>query len=127
MITDEKLKMHDNANCFASGADVNSTSLDMVSAKADIGEGLPVRCRVALTAAVTGGTSIQAVLQDSADDASFADVYLGAVVLVAAAVAGKVLMDIDLPPGLRRYVRVAFRNVGANAAGKADAFLHSPR
>lgn len=127
MITDLKEWMHDNANIFASGADVNSTSLDLVKATHNIGAGQPVKVRAAITVAVTGGTSIAAVLQDSADDSSFADVYVGPTVLVAAALAGKVLLDMVLPEGLRRYIRIAFRNVGANAAGKGDAFLYPGR
>lgn len=116
-------KLHDNANCFASGADFASTNvIDTLSAAADIGEGMPVKLQVTLTAAVTGGTSIQAILVDcDTEGGSYLDVLSGKVVLVAAALAGKVLMDIILPKGLQRFVRVAFRNVGANSAGKADA------
>jgi len=128
MILDQNF-LHDNANCFASGADLSSTDLiDTLSALADIGEGLSPMVRVVITTAVTGGTSIQAVLADcDTEGGSYLDVISGKVVLVAAALAGKVLLDIKLPPGLQRYVKVLFRNAGANSAGKADAFIYSGR
>jgi len=116
-------KLHDNANCYASGADFASTNvIDTLAVAADIGTGMPIRLLVTITLAVTGGTSIQAILVDcDTEGGSYLDVLSGKVVLVAAALAGKVLLDLTLPPGLQRFVRVAFRNAGANSAGKADA------
>jgi hypothetical protein len=51
----------------------------------------------------------------------------GEIILVADALAGKVLLDMVLPSGLRRYIKVLFRNVGANAAGTADAYGYAGR
>jgi hypothetical protein len=129
-ILDKKWWVHDNANCFASGADFSSTDLiDTLSAHSDIGAGNTLMCKVVVTTAVTGGTSIQAVLADcDTEGGTYLDKILGPVVLVAAALAGKVLLEVAVPPGvMQRYVKVVFRNVGANAAGKADAYFKSGR
>jgi hypothetical protein len=130
-ILDKKFGIiHDNANCFASGADLSSTDLiDTLSAYSDIGQGLPIMIKVVVTTAVTGGTSIAAVLADcDTEGGSYVDKILGPVVLVAAALAGKVLLEVAVPPGvMQRYVKVLFRNVGANGAGKADAYFKSGR
>jgi hypothetical protein len=129
MILDKKLWVHDNASCFASTADFSSTDLiDTLSAKSDVGTGLPLRVRAVVTTAVTGGTSIQAVLADcDTEGGSYLDVLVGKVVLVAAALAGKVLLDVDVPPGCQRYLKVVFRNNGTNTGGKADAYFYAGR
>jgi hypothetical protein len=131
MIMDKKWIVHDNANCFASGADFSSTDLvDTLSAESDIGTGLPMRVRVVITTAVTGGTSIQAAVADcDTEGGTYVKRLYGDVVAVAAALAGKVLLDTPLPslPKLQRYVKVVFVNVGANAAGKADALFYAGR
>jgi len=122
---EQKHVMYDNANCFASGADNDAGDhLDFKAAKADIGAGRPVPWRCVLTAAVTGGTSIQAVLCDSVDDTTFVKKVFGPVVAVAQALAGKVLFEGPLPNELEQYVKTVFVNVGANAAGKATSRLN---
>ena len=81
---EQKLVMYDNADCFASGADHDAGDhLDFKAAQADIGQGRPINWRCVLTAAVTGGTSIQAVLCDSVDDSTFVKKVFGPVVAVA--------------------------------------------
>ena len=122
---DKKWIFHDNANCYASGADLPSTDyVDTVSALSDIGSGNPLVIKAVITTAVTGGTSIQAVIADcDTPTGTYLDKLLGPVVLVADAIAGKVLLEAAVPPKvMQRYVKVVFRNVGANAAGKADAY-----
>lgn len=58
-----------------------------------------------------GGGSIQAVLQDSADNVTFADVVAGNVIAAASVVLGSDLLNVRmlLTPKLRRYVRVVYR------------------
>ena len=126
---DKKWILHDNANCFASGADFSSTDLiNTLSASADIGTGMPFKIKACITAAVTGGTSIQACLADcDTEGGTYLKKVFGEVVLVAAALAGKVLLDIVLPSGLQQFIKVIFVNIGANAAGKADAYGYSGR
>lgn len=122
---EQKHVMYDNAACFASGADHDAGDhLDFKAAKAAVGDGRPVPWRCVLTEAVTGGTSIQAVLCDSPDDSTFTKKVFGPVVPVAQALAGKVLYEGPLPNGLEEYVKTVFTNVGANAAGKATSRLN---
>ncbi len=127
---DKKWWVHDNANIFASGADVASTDyIDTVSQFSDIGEGNPLNVKATITTAVTGGTSIQAVLADcDTPTGSYLDKLLGPVVLVAAALAGKVLLDVPVPRNvMQRYVKILWRNVGANVAGKGDGYFYPGR
>lgn len=76
------------------------------------------------TAFTTGaGGTIAAVLQDSADNATFADVLVGTVFTAAQAVAGKLLLQVQPPPGMRRYWRIAYRiATGVMTAGAVDAY-----
>lgn len=71
-----------------------------------------------------GAATLQAVLQDSADNATFADVQSGPVVPVASLVVGAVLFQGTPPVPLRRYVRIAWRvGTAALTAGKFDAYI----
>lgn len=77
------------------------------------------------TAFTSGGSAtIQIVLQDSADNSSWADVILGKAIAVADAVAGVDLFGRRLPNTLRRYIRVVYRiGTAAMTAGKVICFL----
>jgi hypothetical protein len=83
-----------------------------------------VRAITAFTTSASG--TIQAVLQDSADNVTFADVLLGTSVAAATAVQGYDLLNARLPftPKLRRYIRVVYRiGTGVMTAGACVAFL----
>ena len=122
---EQKDVMYNAADCFANGADHDAGDhIDLKGANADIGAGRPVPWRSVLTQAVTGGTSIQAIFCDSPDDSTFTPKVFGEVVLVAAALAGKVMYDGPLPSGLGRYGKTIFRNVGNNTVGKATSRLN---
>lgn len=123
MILDKMTELALAQNIFASGADVVSTNVYDTGAAADVGAGENLFLFAKTVAAVTGGTSIQVVLQDSADNSSWADVQSAKAVPVASATANAVLAKMRLPVGLRRYLRVAWRNVGANAAGTGSAYI----
>ena len=76
------------------------------------------------TATSGGAATVQAVLQDSADNATFADVLAGPVVPLAQLKAGAPLLLTQPPVGLRRYFRVAWRvGTAALTAGKFTAFV----
>lgn len=123
MILDSMVEFSLAQNIFASGADVNSTNTYDTGSATDVGIGEHLYLFAKVNTAVTGGTSIQVVLQDSADNSSFADVQSAKAVPVASATANAVLAKMRLPIGLRRYLRVAWRNVGANAAGTGSAWI----
>jgi hypothetical protein len=77
------------------------------------------------TAFTSGGAgTLQVVIQDSADNATFADVTTGPVFALAALTLGAVLLQIQPPPGMRRYSRLAYRGaVAVFTAGKVDGYV----
>ena len=88
------------------------------------GENLWVNAFCSTTATSGGGATVQAVLQDSADNAAFADVVAGPAVAVSSVVAGKLLLQLQPPPGMRRYWRIAWRvGTAVLTAGKFDAYV----
>lgn len=88
------------------------------------GENLWVNVVVNTTATTGSAATVQAVLQDSADNVTFADVLAGAVNAIGAVVAGAVLLQLQPPPGMRRYWRVVYRiGTGTLTAGKFDAYV----
>jgi hypothetical protein len=76
------------------------------------------------TAFTSGGAGTLAiVLQDSADNSSWADVQISPTYALAALTANKVLLQSRFPIGLRRYIRVAYRvATAAMTGGTVDAF-----
>jgi hypothetical protein len=88
------------------------------------GENLWVNVTVNTAAASGGAATIQAVLQDSADNSTFADVASGPVTAVANGTAGAVIFQLQPPPGMRRYWRIAYRiGTAVLTAGKFDAYV----
>lgn len=94
------------------------------NAEIGLNEDLWVVATVATTATSSGSATVQAVLQDSADGVTFADVLSGRVAPVASLVEGAELMLAQPPVGMRRYFRVAFRvGTAALTAGAFNAFV----
>lgn len=88
------------------------------------GENLWVNVRVATTATSGGGATIQAVLQDSADGTTFADVQAGPVFAVANVIAGIKIFAQQPPPGMRQYWRVVIRvGTAVLTAGAFDVYV----
>jgi hypothetical protein len=88
------------------------------------GENLWVQAFVSTTVTSGGAATVQAVLQDSADNSTFADVVAGPAVALAALTAGKALLQLQPPVGMRRYWRVVWRvGTAVLTAGKFDAFV----
>jgi len=88
------------------------------------GENLWVQATCSTTATSGGSATVQAVLQDSADNSTFADVVAGPAVAVASVIAGKVLLQVQPPPGMRRYWRIVWRvGTAVLTAGKFDAYV----
>ena len=81
--------------------------------------------QVSVSTAVAGaGATVAAVLQDSADGTTFADVLSGTLQPPANLTAGTNIMQVQPPTGTRRYWRIVYRVVGAVlTAGKFDAYL----
>ena len=130
-IIDSKLVFCDNqAYSDGSAGDIESTnSIDLGDDHTTHypGNGTPlyVNCTISTAASTTAGTSIQAFLQDSADNSTFATVAAGEVVLAAAQTVGTKMLDgIILPSNIRRYVQVMWTAVGSIVnTGSASAQL----
>lgn len=88
------------------------------------GENLWINAVVDTTATSAGGATVQVVLQDSADNSTFADVVAGPAVAVASVTAGTTLLQVQPPTGMRRYFRVVWRvGTAALTAGKFTAYV----
>lgn len=86
-------------------------------------ERLWLNAAVATTFTSGGAGTLQVVVQDSADNATFADVVTGPVFALAALTAGTVLLQLQPPPGMRRYWRYAYRGaVAVFTAGAVDGY-----
>lgn len=73
----------------------------------DIGSGTPMFLEVSVASTMTGAGTLTIVLQDSADNTTFADVLSSAALAVATLTAGKSYY-VPLPAGMRRYVRANY-------------------
>jgi hypothetical protein len=88
------------------------------------GENLWVQAICSTTPTSSGSATIQAVLQDSADNSSFADVAVTTALGYASVSKGTRLMALQPPPGMRRYWRIVWRvGTAALTAGAFDAFV----
>jgi hypothetical protein len=87
-------------------------------------ENLWVQAFCSTTVTSGGAATVQAVLQDSADNATWVDVAAGPVLAKTAVLAGVPLLQIQPPPGMLRYWRIAWRvGTAVLTAGKFDAFI----
>lgn len=94
------------------------------AAMALTGENLWINAVVHTTPTSGGAATIQAVLQDSADNSSFADVLAGPAIAYGSAPAGTVLLQTQPPTGMRRYFRIAWRiGTAVLTAGAFDAYV----
>ena len=88
------------------------------------GENLWINAVVDTTATSGGAATVQAVLQDSADNSTFADVVAGPVTALAGLTAGATLLQVQPPVGMRRYFRIVWRvGTAALTAGKFTAYV----
>ena len=119
---------------FASSADVVSTNIidnapqlaANAAATPDIFKGEDFNIEVVLTAAVTGGTSVAFILQTDTNTnfaTALQEFPMSAAIPVAQLVAGYKLSFTTPAAGAKRYMRVVYRNVGANTTGAADAYV----
>lgn len=88
------------------------------------GENLWFNVVVNTTATSGGSATVQAVLQDSADNTTFADVVIGKAIAVASVTAGSILLQVQPPPGMRECSRIVYRiGTAVLTAGKFDAYV----
>lgn len=123
MITDAELRPSQNQSLTGAAATTTSTNtVDLLSASNDIGRGYPRRAFATVTAAFAGGTSVQALLVESAnaDLSSSTTLVSGEAVAVADAVAGKVLLDVVVPRTTKRYIGFKFVTVGTMTGASSN-------
>lgn len=88
------------------------------------GEQLWINIMVDTTFTSGGSATMAGVFQDSADNATFADVITGPAVAVASLIAGSVLLQIQPPPGTRRYWRTVARvGTAVMTAGAISSYV----
>lgn len=126
MILDQQATYANGQAITATGDTPSTNSYDHGPGSAGAGMAplwLVVKSVVAPTSG--GAATVQAVLQDSADNTTFADVMvLGPATLVTAVGANKPLAFARFPGTLRRYSRVAFRvGTAVLTAGTFSAFV----
>lgn len=94
------------------------------SAEIGLTQELWVNVTCSTTATSAGAATLAIVLQDSADNSSWADVIVSGVYALASITAGTTLLLTQPPVGTRRYLRVAYRIATAVlTAGKFEAFI----
>jgi hypothetical protein len=108
----------------AAGTTVSTDSIDLLVAHANPGRsGGGLRAVALVSVALTGGTNVQAQLIQSANaNLSSPDVLAsGLVIADAAAVAGKVLLDVPLPDTTKRYIGFQYVTTGVHTTGMVTA------
>lgn len=126
MLIDTQLLFSDNQGPFAQGTNASTNYLDGGVAR-DIGIGEQLYWVTCVTTAVTGSGSTCDFKLQSDTDSGFATALIthlstGALA-VAALTAGTVIVR-PLPPGMQRYVRVAYTVATADqSTGKFMSFL----
>lgn len=108
----------------AAGTTVSTDSIDLLVPQANPGRsGGMLRVIAMCSTAFTGGTSVQAQLIQSANaNLSSPDILASGLVIVdAAAVIGKVLLDVPLPDTSKRYLGLQYVTVGVHTTGNVTA------
>jgi hypothetical protein len=93
---------------------VSTDSIDLLTANRNVGRSFPMRMHAVVTAALAGGTSIQAQVIESANSNLSSPTVLasGAVVPLASAIAGAEILDVPVPGTSKRYLGVQYVLVG---------------
>lgn len=125
MILDNQTMYANGQAVTATGDTASTNSYDHGPGNSGVGAGdlwLVARTGAAVTSG--GAATVQVVLQDSADNSTFADVAVVTAALALAALgANKTLVVARMPGNVRRYSRVVFRvGVAALTAGTFSAF-----
>lgn len=120
MIMDAQNRPSNAQSVVGTGTIVSTDSIDLLSAADNIGRSAqPLRAIAVMTTALTGATSIQAQLIESANGNLSSPTVLasGPVVAVAAAAAGAKLMDAAMPDTAARYLGFQYVIVGTSTGG----------
>lgn len=101
-------------------AAMNSVTGDM----GQTGEHIWIKAHCSTVPTSGGNATIQAVLQNSSDNATWVDVVAGPALLYSAITLGQTMLAVQPPPGMLQYFRVVWRiAVAALTGGTFDAYV----
>jgi hypothetical protein len=100
----------------------NDDTIDLVETNPNKGAGASIVAEAIVTETFAGGTSAVLLLEDSANNSSFAEIGRSAVIVTANLVAGK-KFNVKLPDTHRRYLRASITSVGTHTAGAFSVYL----
>jgi hypothetical protein len=121
MIIDRQLQVSNEQAVTASAASTDVIDYGQANPNSGMADNLSMAITVDEAAAAAGAATVTFSIQDSADNATFADVAVTAAIGKAALTAGKQVL-IPMPPVHRRYVRVYYTiGTGPLTAGKFSA------
>lgn len=125
MIQDANLRFSVAQALTAQGDVVSTNSVDTRVAESQSHGMTWLRVFVGDLFTSNGAATLIVELQDSADDASFADARIRTfVIALGTLVAGYSILQIPLPVGLRRYLQLSYNIAGADfTAGTINADL----
>lgn len=136
MAYNQSLTLSDS-QAFTTQASHDSTnSIDFGSGVTRPNSGGQMRLQIVVQDAVTsdGSATVTAKLQDSADGTTFADVTVNGLTITTGAVAkatlvaGYKMLDIAIPPTIRRYAKVVYTvGTAALTAGSFSAAIRIPK
>ncbi|WBK39933.1 capsid protein [Rhodobacteraceae phage LS06-2018-MD07] len=126
MIFGDAFSRNQNVGTGGAGTVVSTNVVDLGSELSDYGTGSPVIAEAHVGTAFAGGTSVQFKLRDSADNSTFADLVTSEAFPIADLPAGAVV-QLTLPKGHRRYLRMEYVKVGTTTAGSVSAGLTGKR
>jgi len=122
MIIDSQLELSNKQSLAGSGTIVSTNVVDTGSV-GDVGIGDTLRLYVQIDQNLAGATALQVVLQTD-DNEAFSTptvIYASGTFAAAAVIAGAELVDIEIPRGAERYLRVGYVLTGTASAGQASA------
>ena len=130
-IMDAKLELHDDANAFANGSNVNSTDvINFGGSGLEIGAGTPLYFNAVVgTTAFTGGTTLSVNIISDTDALQTGGTVIYTSELFAvddaetAAGAKLVRISLDVDVDKAQFIFARFDNVGNNTAGTIDCWI----
>lgn len=119
---DKKLEFSENQAITASAESENAIDFGAEHGSA-AGKAIDIRIKEDFT----GGTSLQFVLQDSADGVSYTDKLTSPTFQTAQlkAKGEDVFYSLAIPKGLRRFIRLKYQAAGTFTKGKVHAILNT--
>lgn len=123
-ILDASLELSDAQAVTVTAASTNVIDLTAVAPNIGRGGRLYLQVKVNEAATASGSATLDLAVQDSADNSSYAAIHSVPQFAKAVLTAGAILLTFELPPKLRRYVRVYYTvGTGPLTAGKFDAYI----